>query len=182
MKFHSSKMTTSRKSCSRRSWSVIRSGHVRRQPWWPSMTFMTKLATASAGCSASSSANTWHALSVGPPASVRATNPNNLCTPQYRTSSVQGGSGAGTRGHGVPHFFRQGDASPSPPLFGLKFVQKLVHCCNSLLTEKQSTAELTSICYRHSNTSSCIAGQDQRSAVAISPTCMSVRVCRPKLF
>jgi len=30
--------------------------------------------------------------------------------------------------------------------------------------------------------SSCIAGQDQRSAVAIFLTCMSVRVCRPKLF
>ena len=45
-----------------------------------------------------------------------------------------------------------------------------------------STAELTSICYRHSNTSSCIAGQDQRSAVAIFLTCMSVRVCRPKLL
>ena len=36
--------------------------------------------------------------------------------------------------------------------------------------------------YRHSNTSSCIAGQDQRSAVAIFLTCRSVRVCRPKLF
>jgi len=30
--------------------------------------------------------------------------------------------------------------------------------------------------------SSCIAGQDQRSAVAIFLTCMRVRVCRPKLF
>jgi len=75
------------------------------------------------------------------------------------------------RGDGVPHFFeRGGDASPTPPLFGLKFVQKF------------STAELISICYRHSNTSSCIAGQDQRSAVVIFLTCMSVRVCRPKLF
>ena len=45
-----------------------------------------------------------------------------------------------------------------------------------------STAELISICYRHSNTISCIAGQDQRSAVAIFLTCMSVRVCMPKLF
>jgi len=32
------------------------------------------------------------------------------------------------------------------------------------------------------NTSSCIAEQDQRSAVEIFLTCMSVRVCRPKLF
>jgi len=45
-----------------------------------------------------------------------------------------------------------------------------------------STAELISICYRHSNTSSCIAGQDQGSAVAIFLTCMSVRVCRPELL
>jgi len=41
-------------------------------------------------------------------------------------------------GEGVPHFFRQGDASPTTPhFFGLKFVQKLVHCCNWLLTETQ---------------------------------------------
>ena len=39
-----------------------------------------------------------------------------------------------------------------------------------------------SICHRHSNTTSCIAEQDQRSAVAIFLTSMSVRVCRPKLF
>ena len=36
-----------------------------------------------------------------------------------------------------PHFFRQGGASPLPHFFGLKFVQKLVHCCNWLLTETQ---------------------------------------------
>jgi len=29
----------------------------------------------------------------------------------------QESTGAGTRGDGVPHFFRQGDASPTPPLF-----------------------------------------------------------------
>jgi len=39
-----------------------------------------------------------------------------------------------------------------------------------------------SICHRHSNTTSCIAEQDQRSAVAIFLTSMSVRVRRPKLF
>jgi len=38
------------------------------------------------------------------------------------------------------------------------------------------------MCYRHSNTSSCIAGQDHRSAVAIFLTCMCVLVCRPKLL
>ena len=68
-------------------------------------------------------------------------------------------------------------------------MQKLVHCCNWLHTETQckiiSVQQIdlsVSICYRHSNTSSCIAGKDQRSAVAIFLTCMSVRVCRPKLF
>ena len=90
----------------------------------------------------------------------------------------QGCSGAGTRRDGSP-LFRQGDASPIPPLFGLKFAQKLVHCCNWLLTETQCKIisvqqNYISICYRHSNTSSCIAGQDQRSAVAIFLTCMSV--------
>jgi len=95
---------------------------------------------------------------------------------------------AGTRGDGVPHFFRQGARPALPHFFGLKFVQKLVHCCNWLLTETQCkiisvrTAELISICYRHSNTSRCITGQDQRSAVIIFLTCTSVRVCRPKLF
>jgi len=47
---------------------------------------------------------------------------------------IQGCSGAGTAS---PHFFDREDASPTPPLFGLKFVQKLVHCCNWLLTEPQ---------------------------------------------
>jgi len=47
--------------------------------------------------------------------------------------------GRGRRGDGVRHIcFDRGDASPTPPpLFGLKFVQKLVHCCNWLLTETQ---------------------------------------------
>jgi len=49
----------------------------------------------------------------------------------------QGCSGAGTRWDGVPHFFDRGARPPLPPLFGLKFVQKLVHCCNWLLTETQ---------------------------------------------
>jgi len=42
------------------------------------------------------------------------------------------------RGRGVtasPTFLDRGDASPH--FFGLKFVQKLVHCCNWLLTETQ---------------------------------------------
>ena len=44
-----------------------------------------------------------------------------------------------TRGGGTasPYFFDRGDTSPTPPLFKLKFVQKLVHCCNWLLTETQ---------------------------------------------
>jgi len=41
------------------------------------------------------------------------------------TRGHQGCSWAGTLVDGVPHFF------------GLKFVQKLVHCCNWLLTETQ---------------------------------------------
>jgi len=38
-------------------------------------------------------------------------------TTVYNVHTEQGCSGAGTRGDGVPHFFRQGDASPAPPLF-----------------------------------------------------------------
>jgi len=65
--------------------------------------------------------------------------------------------GRGCGGTASSHFFRQrGRVPPLPPLFA--------------------------ICYGHSNTSSCIAGQDQRSAVAIYLTFISVRVCRPKLF
>jgi len=100
---------------------------------------------------------------------------------------VQRCSGAGTRGEGVPHFFRQGDASPIPSPFWTEIRAKvspflqLVTYWNAVY-DNFSTAELISICYRHSNTSSCIAGQDQRSAVTILLTCMSVRVCRPKLF
>jgi len=42
----------------------------------------------------------------------------------------------GRGGDGVPHFFRQGGRVPhSPHFFGLKFVQKLVHCCNWLLNK-----------------------------------------------
>ena len=59
-----------------------------------------------------------------------------IIDPPFSSLSVrQGCSGAGTRG---PHFFRQGGTGP--PLshfFGLKFVQKLVPCCNWLLTETQ---------------------------------------------
>jgi len=58
-------------------------------------------------------------------------------TSRWPMDDAQGCSG-GTRGDGVPHFFRQRGRVPhSPPLFGLKFVQKLVHCCNWLLTETQ---------------------------------------------
>jgi len=54
------------------------------------------------------------------------------------TDKHQGCSGAGTRRDGVPHIFSTGGTRP--PLhhfFGLKFVQKLVHCYNLLLTETQ---------------------------------------------
>jgi len=102
--------------------------------------------------------------------------------------AAQGVVGRVRGGTASPTFFDRGTRPALPHFFGLKFVQKLVHCCNWLLTETQCkiisvrTAELMSICYRHSNTSRCIAGQDQRSAVIIFLTCTSVRVCRPKLF
>ena len=54
---------------------------------------------------------------------------------RLRDHDDQGCSGAGTRGDGIPHFFDMGDAFPTPPFFGLKFVQTLLHCCNWLLTE-----------------------------------------------
>ena len=54
-----------------------------------------------------------------------------------QTGFEQEFSGAETRGYGATTFFDRGDASPTPALFGLKFMQKLVHCCNWLLTETQ---------------------------------------------
>ena len=46
--------------------------------------------------------------------------------------------GRGRVGTASPHFFRQaGTRPPLPHFFGLKFVQKLVHCCNWLLAETQ---------------------------------------------
>jgi len=66
-------------------------------------------------------------------------------------------------GMASPRFFRQGRRVPhSSHFFGQKFVQKLVHCCNWLLTETQCK-----ILFQYSG---------------IFLTCMSVRVCRPKLF
>jgi len=51
---------------------------------------------------------------------------------------LQGCSGAGTRGDDVPPLFSTGGTRPPlPHFFGLKFVQKLVHCCNWLLIETQ---------------------------------------------
>ena len=57
------------------------------------------------------------------------------CLPGRPGWMEPGCSGAGTAS---PDFFRQGGRVPhSPHLFGLKFVQKLVHCCSWLLTETQ---------------------------------------------
>jgi len=51
---------------------------------------------------------------------------------------VRGVVGRGRGGRRPPTFFREGWMHPPlPPLFVLKFVQKLVHCCNRLLTETQ---------------------------------------------
>ena len=45
---------------------------------------------------------------------------------------------SGDAGVSVSPLFSTGVTHPPfPPLFGLKFVQKLVHCCNWLLTETQ---------------------------------------------
>jgi len=44
--------------------------------------------------------------------------------------------GRGRGGTASPSFFDRGTRPPLPHFFGLKFVQKLVHCCNWLLTEK----------------------------------------------
>jgi len=50
---------------------------------------------------------------------------------------VRGVVGQGRGGTASPHFFRQGERVPhSPHFFGLKFVQKLVHCCNGSLTSR----------------------------------------------
>ena len=47
------------------------------------------------------------------------------------------GRGVVGRGTASPHFFDRGTRHPLPHLFGLKFVQNLVHFCNWLLTETQ---------------------------------------------
>ena len=49
--------------------------------------------------------------------------------------AYRGVVGRGRGGTASPTFFDRGTRPPLPPLFGLKFVQKLVHCCNWLLTE-----------------------------------------------
>jgi len=55
-----------------------------------------------------------------------------------RARGVVGRGRGGGDGAPPPLFFDRGDASHTPPhFFGLKFVQKLVHCCNWLLTETQ---------------------------------------------
>ena len=58
--------------------------------------------------------------------------------PRELATNAHGCSGAGTRGTASPPLFSTGGTRPPlPPLFGLKFVQKLVHCCNWLHTETQ---------------------------------------------
>jgi len=118
----------------------------------------------------------------------------------------QGCSGAGTRRDGVPQFFRQGGRVPHSPHF-FRHMNIIVSDTRSMLlvshvssllfiklhgpplnSWKPTTYAKTwlrkhrSATDTQTNTSSCIAEQDQRSAVEIFLTCMSVRVCRPKLF
>jgi len=70
------------------------------------------------------------------PIRIKSVTTQCLCIPLLRRS--RGVVGRGRGGDGVPHFFRQGGTRPPlPHFFGLKFVQKLVHCCNWLLTETQ---------------------------------------------
>jgi len=45
--------------------------------------------------------------------------------------------GRGRGGRRPLTFFDGGTRPHSPHFFGLKFVQKLVHCCNWLITETQ---------------------------------------------
>ena len=76
-----------------------------------------------------------------------------------------------------------------PPLFStggrVKFVQKLVHCCNWLLTETQCKIISVQQNYRSATDTKirvAVSQDKTRSAVAIFLMCMSVRVWRPKLF
>jgi len=55
----------------------------------------------------------------------------------FKFGEEQGCSGAGTRGTVSPTFFDRGRVPHSLHFFGLKFVQKLVHCCNWLLAETE---------------------------------------------
>jgi len=53
-------------------------------------------------------------------------------------SWIRGVVGRRRVGTASPTFFDRGEASPTlPHFFGLKFVQKLVHCCDWSLTETQ---------------------------------------------
>jgi len=53
------------------------------------------------------------------------------------SADTRGVVGRGRGGRRPPLFFDRGTRPPLLPFFGLKFVQKLVHCCNWLLTETQ---------------------------------------------
>jgi len=73
--------------------------------------------------------------SIRPAAGRRA----NDGTPPHSPAHCTGVMGLGRAGRRPsPTFIGRGDASPTPHhFFGLNFVQKLVHCCNRLLTETQ---------------------------------------------
>ena len=59
----------------------------------------------------------------------------------------QGCSGAGLGGTVSPTFFKRGTHPHFLHFFGPKFVQKLVHCCNRLLTETQcKTVSVQHVC------------------------------------
>ena len=58
-----------------------------------------------------------------------------LYTPTYIEFAFRRVQGCIGAGEASPTFFDRGDAFPTPHFFGLKFMQKLIHCCNWLLTE-----------------------------------------------
>ena len=67
--------------------------------------------------------------------STVAEDDNALCRVFVAIAMTRGVMGRERGGDGVPTFFVRGRVPHSPHFFGLKFLLKLVHCCNWLLTE-----------------------------------------------
>ena len=67
--------------------------------------------------------------------STVAEDDNALCRVFVAIAKTRGVMGRERGGTASPTFFVRGTRPPLPHFFGLKFLQKLVHCCNWLLTE-----------------------------------------------